>query len=91
MQTQIKVCGYHIDVCQHVNSARYLEFLEEARWEWLESSAGSQWKTEHYIAFIVGISTLAIVALRCWQCAAYYQQPPAAQWKKRHSKPGRYA
>lgn len=32
MQTQIKVRGYHLDVYQHVNNARYLEFLEEARW-----------------------------------------------------------
>lgn len=31
MQTQIKVRGYHLDVYQHVNNARYLEFLEEAR------------------------------------------------------------
>jgi hypothetical protein len=26
------------DVYQHVNNARYLEFLEEARWDGLESS-----------------------------------------------------
>ena len=36
MQTQIKVRGYHLDVYQHVNNARYLEFLEEARWDGLE-------------------------------------------------------
>lgn len=53
MQTQIKVRGYHMDVYQHVNNARYLEFLEEARWEGLENSAGFQWMTEHNIAFIV--------------------------------------
>ncbi len=28
MQTQIKVRGYHLDVYQHVNNARYLEFLK---------------------------------------------------------------
>lgn len=33
MQTQIKVRGYHLDVYQHVNNARYPEFLEEARWD----------------------------------------------------------
>ena len=32
MQTKIKVRGFHLDVYQHVNNARYLEFLEEARW-----------------------------------------------------------
>lgn len=53
MQTQIKVRGYHLDVYQHVNNARYLEFLEEARWEGLESSAGFQWMTKHRIAFVV--------------------------------------
>lgn len=37
MQTQIKVRGYHLDVYQHVNNARYLEFLEEA--------VGMVWKT----------------------------------------------
>ena len=44
MQTQIKVRGYHLDVYQHVNNARYLEFLEEARWDGL---------TAHNIAFVV--------------------------------------
>lgn len=53
MQTQIKVRGYHLDVYQHVNNARYLEFLEEARWEGLESSAGFQWMSSHHIAFVV--------------------------------------
>jgi len=29
---EIKVRGFHIDIFSHVNNARYLEFLEEARW-----------------------------------------------------------
>ena len=53
MQTQIKVRGYHLDVYQHVNNARYLEFLEEARWDGLESSAGFQWMSANHIAFVV--------------------------------------
>ncbi len=44
MHTTIKVRGYHLDVYQHVNNARYLEFLEEARWQWLE---------EQQLAFVV--------------------------------------
>ncbi|MDO5687095.1 MAG: thioesterase family protein [Neisseria sp.] len=36
MSTTIKVRGYHLDVYQHVNNARYLEFLEEARWALFE-------------------------------------------------------
>lgn len=53
MQTKIKVRGYHLDVYQHVNNARYLEFLEEARWDGLENSASFQWMTVHHIAFVV--------------------------------------
>jgi thioesterase-3 len=36
MTTEIKIRGYHTDLYQHVNNARYLEFLEEARWQFLE-------------------------------------------------------
>ena len=32
----IRVRNYHIDGYGHVNNARYLEFLEEARWEFFE-------------------------------------------------------
>jgi thioesterase-3 len=53
MRTYIKVRGYHLDVYQHVNNARYLEFLEEARWEWLESLDAFQWMMQNNIAFIV--------------------------------------
>lgn len=31
--TEITVRGYHLDLYRHVNNARYLEFLEEARWQ----------------------------------------------------------
>ena len=34
--TEITVRNYHIDHFGHVNHARYLEFLEEARWQYLE-------------------------------------------------------
>ena len=34
--TQIKVRGYREDRFGHVNNARYLEFLEEARWAHLD-------------------------------------------------------
>uniref|UniRef100_UPI003F5901A5 acyl-CoA thioesterase n=1 Tax=Neisseria leonii TaxID=2995413 RepID=UPI003F5901A5 len=33
---QIPVRGYHLDGYRHVNNARYLEFLEEARWAYFE-------------------------------------------------------
>jgi thioesterase III len=53
MHTHIKVRGFHIDVFQHVNNARYLEFLEEARWEWLDGEPAAQWMSQNQIAFIV--------------------------------------
>lgn len=34
----IKVRGYHIDGFGHVNHARYMEFLEEARWAYCEEN-----------------------------------------------------
>ncbi len=35
---EIKIRGYHIDQFNHVNNARYLEFLEEGRWSYLEQN-----------------------------------------------------
>jgi len=35
--TKIKVRGFHEDRFGHVNHARYLEFLEEGRWDYLDA------------------------------------------------------
>lgn len=35
MKYRLTVRGFHLDLYGHVNNARYLEFLEEARWELL--------------------------------------------------------
>lgn len=35
-EISLKVRGYHLDLYGHVNNARYLEFLEEARWAMIE-------------------------------------------------------
>lgn len=35
----IKVRGYHLDIYQHVNNGRYLEFLEEGRWDYFDHHA----------------------------------------------------
>ncbi len=35
---EIKVFGFHLDLYGHVNNARYLEFLEQGRWELFEST-----------------------------------------------------
>jgi len=53
MQTTLKVRGFHIDVYRHVNNARYLEFLETARWEWLDNKEGFTWMAQNHIAFIL--------------------------------------
>jgi thioesterase-3 len=34
--TRIVIRGYHLDAYRHVNNARYLEFIEEARWQYLD-------------------------------------------------------
>lgn len=34
--TELIIRGYHLDGYQHVNNARYLEFLEEDRWACME-------------------------------------------------------
>jgi thioesterase-3 len=35
---EIKIRGYHVDHFNHVNNARYLEFLEEGRWDYSEKN-----------------------------------------------------
>ena len=34
---KITVRGYHLDGYNHINNARYLEFLEEARWQYFDN------------------------------------------------------
>jgi thioesterase-3 len=36
MEPEIKIRGYHVDFYSHLNNARYLEFLEEGRWQLFE-------------------------------------------------------
>lgn len=52
-KTLIKVRGYHLDVYQHVNNARYLEFLEEARWSYLEDHGDVAWFAEQKLAWVI--------------------------------------
>jgi thioesterase-3 len=48
---EIKVRGYHLDLYRHVNNARYLEFLEEARWSFLESKSDLDYLQDNGYAF----------------------------------------
>ena len=50
---KIRVRGFHLDLYGHVNNARYLEFLEEARWDLLETDRGLDWWHEQGLAFVV--------------------------------------
>jgi thioesterase-3 len=50
---RIKVRGYHLDLYGHVNNARYLEFLEEARWSLMEDRANLAGLLDSGLAFIV--------------------------------------
>lgn len=50
---EIKVRGYHLDLFRHVNNARYLEFLEEARWSLLESRGNLELLEKRGYAFAV--------------------------------------
>jgi thioesterase-3 len=51
--SQIKVRGFHLDIYQHVNNARYLEFLEEARWEYLEESGDIEFFQSLGLAWVI--------------------------------------
>lgn len=51
--TPIKVHGFHLDLYQHVNNARYLEFLEAGRWEWMAASGDMAWFQAQGLAFVV--------------------------------------
>jgi thioesterase-3 len=50
---EIKVRGYHLDLFRHVNNARYLEFLEEARWSFLEGANNLDLLEKQNYAFAV--------------------------------------
>lgn len=53
MSTKIKVRGFHIDVYQHVNNGRYMEFLEEARWEFMGESGFARKITDLGLTLVV--------------------------------------
>ena len=49
----IKVRGYHLDLYGHVNNARYLEFLEEARWAYFDHHGGLEAFLASSLAFVI--------------------------------------
>jgi len=57
--TRIPVRGYHEDRFGHVNNARYLEFLEEARWaQFAEHGLDASFFKEHCVFPVVVRQTI---------------------------------
>lgn len=50
---ELRVRGYHLDLYQHVNNARYLEFLEEARWAYFEQESDLEAWLKKQITFAI--------------------------------------
>ena len=54
---QYKIRGYHTDMFGHVNNARYLEFLEDARWQLLDNFFDiNDFLQQNLIFFVVNIN-----------------------------------
>lgn len=53
VSVDIKVRGYHLDIYHHVNNGRYLEFLEEGRWDYFERHAFFESLGATNLAFVV--------------------------------------
>jgi thioesterase-3 len=51
--TTITVHGFHLDGYGHVNNARYLEFLEAARWDQLHAHQDLNWWHDQGYAFVI--------------------------------------
>ncbi len=57
VEPEIKIRGYHTDLYQHVNNARYLEFLEEGRWQLLEDHLDlEEFMQKGFSFFVVNIN-----------------------------------
>jgi len=56
MEPEIRIRGYHTDLYQHVNNARYLEFLEEGRWQLLEDHMKLEEFMNKGFRFVVNIN-----------------------------------
>lgn len=53
MSVDIRVRGYHLDIYHHVNNARYLEFLEEGRWDYFDRHDFYRLFESENLAFVV--------------------------------------
>lgn len=53
IKTDIIIRGYHCDAYGHVNNARYLEFYEAARWDFLQPAIDEKFFDELGLLFVV--------------------------------------
>lgn len=51
--SDIIVRGFHIDVFGHTNNARYLEFMEMARWDALQPIIASGFFAQRNLGFVI--------------------------------------
>lgn len=51
--TTVHIRGYHCDAYGHVNNARYLELLEEARWSFLQPAINEKFFETRELLFVV--------------------------------------
>lgn len=51
--TTIKIYGFHADAYGHVNNARYLEFFEQGRWDFLQQFDELRIIDDNNLAFVV--------------------------------------
>ena len=53
LRTTVKVYPFHLDMYGHVNNARYLEFLESARWDFIAGNMDLRELEKLGITFLV--------------------------------------
>lgn len=56
MEIKLPVRGYHLDGYNHVNNARYLEFLEEARWQYYDNLSKEALQKADWAFVIVNVN-----------------------------------
>lgn len=49
----ITVRGYHLDLYKHVNNSRYLEFLEEGRWDYGADKIGNGYLEDRNLGLVI--------------------------------------
>lgn len=65
-QKELRVRGFHVDVYQHVNNARYLEFLEDARWHFFDDMGLTP-------LFSAAQCAMAVININIsYRCSAYF-------------------